>query len=85
MILIRPKPCADMLNRQLQWTTVESKVTMLTSDVDNANAANERTINDWNEALYNLKLANIKQEQIKSLLKEMRLENEKLWGKVAER
>lgn len=85
MILIRPQPCADMLNRQLQWTTVESKVTMLTSDVDNANAANERTINDWNEALYNLKLANIKQEQIKSLLKEMRLENEKLWGKVAER
>lgn len=85
MILIRPKPCADMLNRQLQWTTVESKVTMLTSDVDNANAANERTINDWNEALYNLKLANIKQEQIKSLLKEMRLENEELWGKVAER
>lgn len=56
---------------------------MLTSKLEKANVAKNQAINDRKEALYNLELANIRQEQTKGLLEEMQQANEELRGEVA--
>lgn len=44
---------------------------MLVFEHNEANPPKERAINDQKEALYNLELANLKQEQTQGLLEEM--------------
>lgn len=56
---------------------------MLTSKLEKANVAKNQAINDRKETLYNLELANIRQEQTKGLLEEMQQANEELRGEVA--
>lgn len=64
---------------------MESMVSMLGSDLEEANVVKKCAITDHNATFFNLDMAKLKHEQTKILLHDVQLEDDMLLKEVAKR